>query len=159
MPLPLDCIISTALKFETPCRGRYFLVQTRKHPKNLPKGALRKGAPLGFRFAVPGISCAHFMGLLLADRCTSLGSLSPPPAAVASFALRRLAIQRPKMFQFLDAYRSKTRKVSLELCGAGSMPPAVLRKYPVVILSGVLAKSKDLIGRVGDSSTHFVRSE
>ena len=124
-----------------------------------PRGRYEKAPPLGFRFAVPGISCAHFMGLLLAARCTSLGALSPPPAAVASFALRRLAIQRPKMFQFLDAYRSKTRKVSLELCGAGSMPPAVLRKYPVVILSGVLAKSKDLIGRVGDSSTHFVRSE
>ena len=86
LDLAVQLNTSTTLKFETPCRGRYFLVQTRKYPKNLPKGRFEKAPPWEFRFAVPSISCAHFVSLLLADRCTSRGSLSPPPAAVASFA-------------------------------------------------------------------------
>ncbi len=52
----------TALKFGTPCRGRYFLVQTRKYPKNLPKGRYEKAPPWESPAATPSSvqKCSDF---------------------------------------------------------------------------------------------------
>ena len=98
-------------------------VQTLVASSILPKGQNANESPV----AVPGRSVARQAGSLLADRCHSLSSLSPPPAAVASLPSGRPVAADNSHGDFCYSF---LRQLLIEFVGAIINRPRALSERP-----------------------------